>query len=165
MQPTQLQICIRNGGTCRWRSCGEGASKRWPRNFFEDAAASASSAAALTFGASNGTSVPWEVSDDGVISYTASDDLLASLQEGEAATDSIYYAVRDGSEFSVNIAEVTIRLEKGEAEYEGIANLTATGADNRRHAPLKMGYLQLMLVQCMRRSIIYWARKPAGPCS
>ena len=70
-----------------------------------------------------------EVSDDGVISYTASDDLLASLQEGEAATDSIYYAVRDGSEsFSVNIAEVTIRLEKGEVEYEGIANLTATGA-------------------------------------
>ena len=60
-------------------SCGEGASKRWLEISLEDAAAYKFSRCAYLW---REQWYEWNrgVSDDGVISYTASDDLLASLQ-------------------------------------------------------------------------------------
>ena len=59
-----------------------------------DAQESADAAAALTFGASNGASGTTEVSDSGAVSYTANEDAVAALGDGESFSDTISYATR-----------------------------------------------------------------------
>ncbi|MDP6653470.1 MAG: hypothetical protein QGF90_15400, partial [Gammaproteobacteria bacterium] len=96
----------------------------------EDAAESAASASALTFGASNGSSGSVEVSDAGAITYTANDDSLAKLSDGESYTDNISYAVRNSAkDFSINTAEVTVtKIGDDKVTISGLDGIAVKGA-------------------------------------
>ncbi|MEL0098895.1 MAG: hypothetical protein VW907_05020, partial [Opitutae bacterium] len=95
----------------------------------EDAADALGAVSALTFGAGGGENGGVEVSDAGVITYTAHQSSLDSISVGDSYTDTIFYSIHNGvHDFSVGTIEVTVTKTDDGSRVFGLEGITAQGA-------------------------------------